>query len=339
MKTILITGCGGNHFFQTLPCYESYRVMAVASELHPGIEKMVWKYEKVDKCESPRYIEQLVSLCKMNSVDVLVPTIDAEMKILADNIGKFNDIGVKVAISNPRTIDIVTNKAKFAEFLNKKMIRHPKFVVVNSPKEMKTKAKEIGYPNFPICMKLTTKGGSRGFRIIDDNHDYFYDYVNKKPSSKFITMEMAQDILRGKEVEILLQEYLAGEEYSTDMVCDAGKVIAIAGRRNLVVDNSIPLVSMTHKDELAYELSKRIAEELELDGNIGIDFIRNDEGLVMPIEVNPRITATVGLFNKAGLNLPDIQVKRLTGEKYNASEMIDGVTMTKTYMATYEGGV
>lgn len=339
MKTILITGCGGNHFLQTLPCYNSYRVIAVASELYPGVEKMVSRYEKVDKCESPRYIEQLIKICKTNKVDVLVPTIDAEMKVLADNIRKFIEIGVKVAISNIKTIDIVTNKAKFADFLEEKMIKHPKFSVATSSHGMEEKAREIGYPNYPICMKMTTKGGSRGFRIIDDNHDYFDDYANKKPNSKFITMKTAKDIIKGREVEILLQEYLAGEEYSTDMVCDNGRVIAIAGRRNIAVDNSIPLVSVTCKDEFAYELSKKIAKELELDGNIGIDFIRNDEGLAVPIEVNPRITATVGLFNKAGLNLPDIQVKRLLGEKYDVTEATDGVKMIKTYTATYEGGV
>lgn len=121
------------------------------------------------------------------------------------------------------------------------------------------------------------------------------------------------------------------------MVCDHGDVIAIAGRRNTEVVNSIPIESIVEKDDGAYEISLEVARKLELDGNIGIDFIQSNDGTYIPIEINARITATVGLIAKAGLNLPLLQVQRLLGEHYDVPKVKYGVTMKKEYRAIYGG--
>ena len=53
-------------------------------------------------------------------------------------------------------------------------------------------------------------------------------------------------ILSGKKdnAPILMQEFLPGDEYSVDLLADHGKVICATGRRNVVIDNSIPMESI-----------------------------------------------------------------------------------------------
>lgn len=337
MSTLLITGCGGNHFLETLPCFKPHRIIGVASELDQSLNNMVDAYEKVSRCDAPEYIKQLIDNCKKYKVDILIPTLDAEMITLCKNKERFLNIGVKVAVSNKESIETVTDKSKFSIFLEQSGLPYAKYQIITSDEELEEKAHELGYPTSPVCMKLVDKGGSRGFRIIDENHDFYSDYANNKPSSRFITMETAHRILKGRRVKILLQEYLSGDEYSTDMVCDNGTVIAIAGRKNTVVCNSIPLESIVEKDDGAYKISCEIAKKLKLDGNIGIDFIKNKNGKYIPIETNARITATVGLFARAGLNLPLLQVQRMLEEKYDVPNVTYGVRMKKQYRAIYGG--
>ena len=324
---------------ETLPCYKPHRIIGVASDIDMSLVGTVDVYDKVSRCDAPEYIQQLIEKCIKYKVEVLIPTLDAEMNTLCRNKNKFSDIGVKVSISNEKTIEVVTDKAKFSNFLEQNYLPHAKFRIICCDEELEKEASELGYPDKPVCMKLVNKGGSRGFRVIDENRDFFFDYSNNKPTSRFITMETAHKILRGKKVKVLLQEYLGGDEYSTDMVCDNGKIIAIAGRRNIIVNNSIPLESVVEKNDDAYIISQRIAKELKLDGNIGIDFIKNRNGECIPIEVNPRITATVGLFAKAGLNLPLIQVHRILGEEYKVDDVHYGVFMKKQYKAIYGGPI
>jgi carbamoyl-phosphate synthase large subunit len=339
MSNLLITGCGGNHFLETLPCYKPNRIVGVASELDEFLYPLLDGYVKVSRCNSPEYIKELVDVCRRYKIDILIPTLDAEMESIVSNLHMFHKIGVKVSVSNPSTIETLTDKAKFNEFLKINQLPYAKYRIIHCEEMLEKAASEIGYPYEPICMKMTNRGGSRGFRVIYDNCDFFDDYANKKPSSRFITMDMAHRILKNSDTKILLQEYLGGEEYSTDMVCDNGKVLAIAGRRNIVVDNSIPIESVVDKDKEAYDISETIAKKLCLDGNIGIDFIRNKDGQAIPVEANARVTATVGLFAKAGLNLPMIQVQRLLGEKIEIPEIKYQVRMKKRYAAYYEGDV
>jgi len=47
---------------------------------------------------------------------------------------------------------------------------------------------------------------------------------------------------------------------------------------------------------------------LRLNGNIGYDFKRDEDGELKLLEINPRISATVSLVVKAGLNIVEYGV-------------------------------
>ena len=52
------------------------------------------------------YIKQLLSVVKANRVDLIVPTVDLDLKLLAQNKQKFAAMGCRVLVSAPEVVDI-----------------------------------------------------------------------------------------------------------------------------------------------------------------------------------------------------------------------------------------
>ena len=75
---------------------------------------------------------------------------------------------------------------------------------------------------------------------------------------------------------------------------------------------------------------------MHLDGNIGFDFLFDENGKPVLTDLNPRVTATVVLFKQAGLNLPYLRIKQLLGEELPKCEVVDGVKMKRRYIEIFD---
>jgi carbamoyl-phosphate synthase large subunit len=56
------------------------------------------------------YADKLLALCRKNKIDMVVPLIDPELVILADEFEKFRSNGVIAVVSPPTTIQIAFDK-------------------------------------------------------------------------------------------------------------------------------------------------------------------------------------------------------------------------------------
>ena len=123
-------------------------------------------------------------------------------------------------------------------------------------------------------------------------------------------------------------------EYTIDLLADHGKVLYIAGRRNTTSNLSIAQSSVVERKESAYKLCEDIVRELNLDGNIGFDFMLDEEDVPWLTDLNPRVTATIILYAGAGMNLPYLRVKQLLGEKLPKIEVRYGTKLVRKYLDT-----
>ena len=78
--------------------------------------------------------------------------------------------------------------------------------------------------------------------------------------------------------EMMLVEYMSGNEYTVDLLADHGNILYMAGRENVVSMMSIAQESVVSKIDSAYEMCRKIVKALELDGNIGFDFMKDANG-------------------------------------------------------------
>lgn len=126
-------------------------------------------------------------------------------------------------------------------------------------------------------------------------------------------------------------EYLPGVEYTVDLLAEHGKTLYIAGRRNTTSSLSIAQTSVVEKKDSAYQLCEDIVRELELDGNIGFDFMLDENDMPWLTDLNPRVAATIILYAGAGLNLPYLRVKQLLGEVMPKVDIKYGTKLIRKY--------
>ncbi|MHC4309342.1 MAG: ATP-grasp domain-containing protein [Planctomycetota bacterium] len=88
------------------------------TELSPALQ-LCDKGFLVKPVTHPGYIRQLLSIVKKNKVKLLVPTVDLDLKILAQNKPKFAVAGCNVLVSSPDVVDICQDKRKTYRFLLK----------------------------------------------------------------------------------------------------------------------------------------------------------------------------------------------------------------------------
>ena len=192
---------------------------------------------------------------------------------------------------------------------------------------------EMGFPQKPVCIKMAENSGSRGVRIIDANKSRYQIFAHEKPNSFYTSYDDMISILSEREVidEMLLVECMHDPEFTVDALAHNGETLYIVGRENVVSLMSIAQESILKYDELAYNISKQVISALNMEGNVGFDFMRNDKGEAVLMDINPRLTATVSIIGAGGVNLPYLRVKQLLGEQLPKQEPVYGTRLKRRY--------
>lgn len=326
-------------FFRCLKANNERNIRIVGVDISDDVcanEIFVDKYYKVPRYTNDNYVDTLLQICRDENIDVFFPHISMELPYVIDRLKDFDDLGVKVAITNKNTLRTANSKYELYCFMQKHNLKTPKFFLVDSSETLIKKADELGFPHKPICVKMTQNSGSRGVRIIRDNLNKTDLFLHEKPSSLNVTFQEMCEILDGCKPlpEIIAMEYFPGVEYTIDLLADHGKVLYIAGRRNTSSSMSIAQTSVLEKNQEAYNLCESIVRELELDGNIGFDFMMDENDTPWLTDLNPRVTATIILYAGAGLNLPYLRVKQLLGEPLPVIDINYGTKLIRKYLDT-----
>lgn len=293
-------------------------VVGVDMTSDPSAKYLVDKFYKVPPVTADEYIDVILDICKRENVDIYFPNISIEVEKVCQRRKEFEKLGVILSISNMESIEIANNKLKTYQALEKAGIPVPRYYGVYNVKDFIEGCRYMGFPEKPVCLKIVDGSGSRGVRIIDSKKSRYDIFVNEKPNSFYTSYEDMLSILESapKDAfhEMMLLEYLHGPEFTVDALAEKGKTLYIAGRENVVSLMSIAMESVVTKDEAAEKIAKDVIELLNMDGNVGFDFMRNEANEPVLTDINPRLTATVALFSKAGLPLQYLRIKQLLGE-------------------------
>ncbi len=336
--TVLSTACGAFFmpgFFKCLKANgeRNIRIVGVDSATDNTLSLFVDKYISVPRIHEARYVDSLLEICQEEKVDVFFPQISQELPLILERIKDFLEIGVKVAITDNETLNIANNKYRLYEFMKSKNLATPKYFFVDSADTLCSKVWELGYPKKPACVKITEGSGSRGVRIIRANISKSQLFIDEKPSSMNVTLDEMCDIINGCDPlpEMMAMEFFSGVEYTVDLLADKGKTLYIAGRRNTTSFMSIAQTSVVEKKDEAYRLCEDIVRELSLDGNIGFDFMLDENDTPWLTDLNPRVTATIILYAGAGLNFPYLRVKQLLNEELFPVDLKYGTRLVRKY--------
>lgn len=340
--TVMMSASGSQFAPGIIKCFKDngereIKVVGGDMSTDPTNQYLVDKFYRVPAAKDPTYADVLLDICKKEKVDIFFPQMSAELPVLLENISRFDDAGIKVSITRNDSLYIANNKLKLFEFMKENNIPVSKFSVISSLDDFDKAIREVGYPEKPVCVKLTESSGARGVRVIDDSKSRYHIFAHEKPDSFYISYEDMKKTLEDADEfpELMVMEYLSGDEYDVDLIADNGKVLFMAGRRNPVMVMSITQESVLEKNEEAYRIADQIVEKLGLDGVIGIDYKFAEDGSCRLLEINPRIDATVSVFAAGGLNLPYLQVKHLLGEELPKVDVRYGTRLKRRYLEMF----
>lgn len=340
--TVLITAAGNVFMPGTTACLTNNgerKIRLIGADMNDDktMLEMVDAYYPVPRGDDPSYIDVLLDICKKEKVEVLLPIMSVELDALAQNRERFEAIGVKVGVSDPEPLMIANDKLKLFDYMKTHGIPCAEYEAVHSMDELEKAVKNLGYPKERVCLKATHGSGSRGFRILDASRSKFDAFMHQKPTSCYATLDEMVTILSDAPEfpEMLVMEYLPGNEYTVDLLADHGKVLYNCCRKSMNMENSIMLDGIVEDNIAVKELCAEVAESLGLDGNIGFDIRDRADGTPVIMECNPRITAGIPTFAAAGVNLPYLNVKRLIGEELPVCEQKYGTIVKRRWMEMY----
>jgi carbamoyl-phosphate synthase large subunit len=142
----------------------------------------------------------------------------------------------------------------------------------------------------------------------------------------------------GNNTDLIYQEYIEGQEYTTDVLCDKlGSPIYIVPRKRVQVESGISFEGEVVLHNGIVEFVKQICSKIKFIGPINIQCIENDKGIWFT-EINPRIGGGLPLSIEATENWFLLFPKILKDKKIKPKNIKYGTRMVRYYNEVYIGG-
>ncbi len=266
-------------------------------------------FELIPRAEDMNFVAAMKRLCEKHKIQLIFPLVTKELFLLARHKEEFLQLGVRVIVSDDAMLQLANNKRKLYQHLQQNNLLVPEFYAVNTVEEFRMAAQKLGYPAKPFCFKPSVSNGSRGFRIVSDAVNDFELLFNTKPNSTYMRYETACEIVSSQPFpELLVTEYLPGEEYSIDTIVKNGALQLILPRRRLQMRDGISIKGEFVNDPEIINYCKKILGTLSLHGPIGLQVKQAVDGTYKILEINPRIQGTSVAAMGMNINLPLIAV-------------------------------
>lgn len=264
----------------------------------------------------PEYVNITLDICREYSVDVLISLNDLELPILAENKPRFEELGVKVIVSDPEVIDICFDKYKTAQWVEALGLRSPKTYVRLQDAKAALAAGEI---SFPLFMKPRWGSGSIGLESIADMEelDIYYNLLMKKIKKTILATASVGDEY------IMIQEKLTGSEFGLDVMNDLeGNNVSVSVKQKLAMRAGETDKAVTRDLPEVREIGRKIGEALKHIGNLDVDIMQRADGTYCVLELNPRFGGGFPFSYEAGVNMPKAIIQWVKGEPVDPSMLV-----------------
>jgi len=261
------------------------------NELSPALQICDKKFV-VKATSHPDYIKETLAIVKNNKIDLIVPTVDLDLKSLALNKDKFSKLGCLVLVSSVEVVDICQDKRKTYKYLYQNNFDTPLTVSASVAKKRKR-------TSWPCFLKPWDGYASRGNAVVANRSELLF-YTKKVPNC-------------------IVQEFIKGTEYTCDVYVDFDmKVKSVVPRVRLEVRSGEVSKSRIDKNIEIMKKSAELVEHLGAGpGVITLQLIATADGQHKFIEINPRFGGGAPLSIKAGADYPKWILQHLLSKKSN----------------------
>lgn len=174
--------------------------------------------------------------------------------------------------------------------------------------ELKTLLAEHGHQ--PLCVKPVTGIFAQGFWRLDsgkedgeqyDSFEHLYFTEDKKINTEqFINAYTNSKMIQEQPIPMLLMPYLAGQEYSIDVVCEYGEVLAAVTR------HKTGKIQHIGYDESVMAIVIPLIKVFDCDGIVSVQTKADDTGQHRALEINSRPSGGIGYTVHSGVDLTQV---------------------------------
>ncbi|UTW63001.1 carbamoyl-phosphate synthase large subunit [bacterium SCSIO 12741] len=263
-----------------------------------------------------------------DDIDVVLPTMGGQtalnLCIECDNVGIWEEYGVRIIGVNIDAIEITENRQRFRELMDDIGVPMAPQSTAKSFLEGKEIAQEFG---FPLCIRPSYTLGGSGASFVHEQED-FEKLLNRGLHSSPIHEVMIDKALLGwKEFEL---ELLRDSNDNVIIICSIENFdpMGIHTGDSITVAPAMTLSDRTYQKmrDMAIKMMRSIGD---FAGGCNVQFaVSPDEKEdIITIEINPRVSRSSALASKAtGYPIAKIAAKLAIG--YTLDELDNQITKT-----------
>jgi carbamoyl-phosphate synthase large subunit len=293
---VLVTGAGGPAAIAAMKSLRAEdSVELLAADMDPWAAGLylvpAWARTLIPAGAALGFADALLARCGTLGVDVVLPTVDAELRPLARAREEFTAAGIQLLLAPAAALDVILDKLL--------LVQHCAGVVRVPRTEVFGPSVDPAQWGYPVVVKPRQGSGSRGVVIAGS---------------------AAELAALHRSAELIVQEFLPGEEYSVDVLADAGgRVIASVPRLRARVDSGVSVGGRTVHDPEVEWFGRAVAQATGVTFVANVQCKRDGAGAPALLEVNPRMPGTLGLTIASGVDMPRLALAALLGQPLPAN--------------------
>lgn len=301
--TILLPGGGGTAAICALKSlrmvgFQGKIVSTDADPLSPGFF-LADAHATLPPISDPGFFAHALEVIEREHVSLILPTSGFDILIYSQRKEELAQRGVTVIISDYPAVENCVDKWKFHQ------LTHRQFPLPLTTIDPQQKIE------FPCFVKPIRGKGSRGIALCRTAADL-------------------EEQLQLRD-DLLIQEYLPGEEFSIDVLSDLEGIPLVAVPRvRLATKEGISVKGKVFHDPFIQQTCMDLARFLGLKGPSCMQMKRAVNGEVKFLEVNPRMGGGTIFATLAGINFAQLQVELAAGKKIEIPPFRD-ITVLRYY--------
>ncbi len=274
----------------------------------------------------PLESESIIQILEKHKIDAVLPTMGGQtalnLCIKCDELGIWEDFGVKIIGVDISAIEITENRQSFRKLMDKIGVSMAPQSIAKSFLEGKEIAQEYG---FPLCIRPSFTLGGSGASFVH-NEEEFEQLLNRGLHASPIHEVMIDKAVVGwKEFEL---ELLRDKNDNVNIICSIENMdpMGIHTGDSITVAPAMTLSDSTYQKmrNMAIEMMRSIGD---FSGGCNVQFaVSDDENEdIIAIEINPRVSRSSALASKAtGYPIAKIASKLAIG--YTLDELDNQIT-------------
>lgn len=240
------------------------------------------------RCDTQEYGDALLKVCRQHNVNLVVPTIDTELPLLATLGHELEAVGTVVLVSSPECIRIAGDKV-----LTNQWLRTNGFPTVAQTSPAAAIEDRRSWP-LPLIAKPRSGSSSIGvFRVSDQQ--------------RLESLACCPDYV--------VEGVAPGQEHTVDVLVDKnGKAACTVPRRRIEVRAGEVSKSVTVRCKSMQSLAAEICERLPgAYGPMNVQLFKAPDGRLKVVEINARFGGGFPLAARAGADFPRWIIEELIG--------------------------